>query len=63
MDKGEHIPEITLDSFVEMVKQMRHNQRRFENTRKPEINETRKKWESDVDAVIAKLTDTQMKLW
>ena len=63
MDKGEHIPEITFDSFVEMVKQMRHNQRRFENTGKPEINETRKKWESDVDAVIAKLTDTQMKLW
>lgn len=54
---------ITFEVFVEMVKQMRHNQRRFENFRKPEIDETRKKLEKEVDDVVAKITDTQKKLW
>jgi thermostable 8-oxoguanine DNA glycosylase len=49
--------------FIDLVKQMRHNQRRFENLRREEINETRKKLELEVDTVIAKLTDTQLELW
>ena len=49
--------------FIDLVKQMRHNQRRFENLRKEEINETRKKLELEIDTIIAKLTDTQLELW
>lgn len=49
--------------FIDLVKQMRHNQRRFENLRRDEINETRKKLELEVDTIIAKLTDTQLDLW
>lgn len=49
--------------FVALVKQMRHNQRRFEHFHKQEINETRLKLESEVDNIIAKLTDTQLELW
>ena len=49
--------------FIDLVKQMRHNQRRFENLRRDEINETRKKLELEVDTIIAKLTDTQLELW
>ena len=52
----------TFVEFVEMVKQMRHNQRRYANNPKPEINETRLKYEKEVDTVVAKLTDTQTKL-
>lgn len=51
------------DEFVDKVKQMRHNQRRFERLQKPEINATRLSLESEVDALIAKLTDNQLKLW
>lgn len=54
---------VTFEVFVEMVKQMRHNQRRFDRLRKPEIDETRKKCEKEVDEVVAKITDTQKKLW
>ena len=49
--------------FINLVKQMRHNQRRFENLRRPEINETRLKLETQVDEIIGKLTDTQLELW
>ena len=56
-------PPVTFEAFIEMVKQMRHNQRRFENLNKPEINKTRKEWEKEVDAAVAQLTDTQKKLW
>lgn len=54
---------VTFEAFIEMVKQMRHNQRRFENLNKPEINETRKDWEKKVDAAVAQLTDTQIKMF
>lgn len=63
MDNPNKNSPITLEAFVEMVKQMRHNQRRFENFRKPEIDDTRRKWEKEVDEVVAKMTDTQKKLW
>lgn len=49
--------------FVELVKQMRHNKRRSFAQRRPEILETCKQLEREVDAIVSKLTDTQMKLW
>lgn len=54
---------ITLEEFAELVKQMRHNQRRYFAQRRPEILATCKKLESEVDAVIAKLFDKQLKLF
>lgn len=54
---------ITLNEFAELVKQMRHNQRRYFAQRKPEILETCKMLETEVDEIIARLTDTQLKLF
>lgn len=59
----ENLAEITLPDFVEMVKQMRHNQRRCERNPTPEKINTRIEWERKVDAVVAALTDTQLALW
>lgn len=53
---------ITLEEFAELVKQMRHNQRRYFAQRRPEILATCKKLESEVDAVIAKLFDKQLRI-
>ena len=61
--KNENSDKITLDSFVELVKQMRHNQRRYARTHKPEILATLEPLEKEVDAIVAKLTDTQLQLW
>lgn len=54
---------ITLEELAQMVKQMRHNQRRCERNPTPEKVATRTAWEQEVDGVIAVLTDTQMKLF
>lgn len=54
---------ITLEEFSELVKQMRHNQRRYFAQRRPEILATCKKLESEVDAVIAKLFDKQLRIF
>lgn len=51
------------DEFFELIRQMRHNQRRFARTQNPHINETRLKLESEVDLIIGKLTDSQLKMW
>ena len=59
----ENSKEITINEFAELVKQMRHNQRRYFAQRRPEILETCKKLEKEVDAIVAKITDTQMKLF
>lgn len=58
-----NLEKITLKEFVELVKQMRHNQRRYFAQRRPEILETCKRLEHEVDAIVAKLTDKQMKLF
>lgn len=55
--------EITLEEFAELVRQMRHNQRRYFAQRRPEILETCKRLEHEVDVIVAKLTDKQMKLF
>ena len=44
-------------------KQMRHNQRRCQRNPTPEKLATLERWEKEVDAVVAVLTDTQMKLF
>lgn len=54
---------ITLEEFAELVKQMRHNQRRYFAQRRPEILATCKKLESEVDAVIAKIFDKQLRIF
>lgn len=59
----ENSKEITIKEFAELVKQMRYNQRRYFAQRRPEILETCKKLEKEVDAIVAKITDTQMKLF
>lgn len=54
---------ITLEEFAELIRQMRHNQRRYFVQRRPEILATCKKLESEVDAVIAKMFDKQLKMF
>ena len=56
----ENPEKITAKDLAEMVKQMRHNQRRCQRNPTPEKLES---WERKVDAVVAVLTDTQMKLF
>ena len=59
----ENPDKITLKEFAELVRQMRHNQRRYSAQRRPEILETCKKLESQVDAVIAKMFDKQLRIF
>lgn len=59
----ENLGKITLEEFAELVKQMRHNQRRYFAQRRPEILETCKRLEHEVDAIVAKLTDKQLSLF
>mgnify|MGYP005962429409 CR=1 FL=1 len=59
----ENPEKITVREFAEMVKQMRHNQRRCQRNPTPEKLATLESWERRVDAVIAVVTDTQLKLW
>lgn len=59
----ENPEKITAKDLAEMVKQMRHNQRRCRRNPTPEKLATLESWECRVDAVVAVLTDTQMKLF
>ncbi len=59
----ENPEKITAKDLAEMVKQMRHNQRRCQRNPTPEKLATLESWERKVDAVVAVLTDTQMKLF
>ena len=54
---------ITLEEFAELIRQMRHNQRRYFAQRRPEILETCKRLEREVDEIVANITDKQMKLF
>lgn len=55
--------EITLETFAEKVKQMRHYQRRYFATRDKTIMQESKKIEAEVDSIINKLFDRQMNLF
>ena len=59
----ENPEKITAKDLAEMVKQMLHNQRRCQRNPTPEKLATLESWERKVDAVVAVLTDTQMKLF
>lgn len=59
----ENPEKITVREFAEMVKQMRHNQRRCQRNPTPEKLATLESWERRVDAVVAVVTNTQLKLW
>lgn len=59
----ENPEKITVREFAEMVKQMRHNQRRCQRNPTPEKLATLESWERRVDAVVAVVTDTHLKLW
>lgn len=55
--------EITLESFAEKVKQMRHYQKRYFATRDITIMQESKKIEAEVDCIINKLFDRKMNLF
>ena len=59
----ENPEKITAKDLAEMVKQIRHNQRRCQRNPTPEKLATLESWERKVDAVVAVLTDTQMKFF
>lgn len=61
--QNENSEKITLKEFAELIKEMRFNQRRYFRLRKPDILETCKKLEKQVDDIVSELTDTQMKLF
>ena len=61
---GSQIPdEITLDYLADLVKKMRHQQRRYFATRNKDVLAESKRLEALVDAVIGRLYDKQMKLF
>lgn len=55
--------EITLEEFAEKVKQMRHYQKRYFATRDKTIMQESKKLEAEVDSLINRIYDRQMKLF
>lgn len=55
--------EITLDYLADLVKQMRHQQRRYFATRNKDVLAESKRLEALVDAVIGRLYDKQMRLF
>lgn len=55
--------EITLEGFAEKVKQMRHYQKRYFATRDKTIMQESRKLESEVDLLINRIFDKQMKLF
>lgn len=54
---------LTFEQFVELVKEMRHQQRRYFALRKPETLERSKELEREVDKAIEKIEDKQMSLF
>lgn len=54
---------VTYTDFINAIKQMRHSQRRYKRNPTPEKLATLENWERKIDAVVAVLTDTQMKLF
>lgn len=55
--------EITVEYLAELVKQMRHAQRRYFATRNKDVLAESKRLEALVDAVIGRLYDKQMRLF
>lgn len=60
-----NIDDLTLGDFVELVKQMRFNQRRFKKStsKREQIAETLEPIEKKVDEIISLYTQRQQKLF
>lgn len=54
---------LTFEEFVELVKEMRHQQRRYSALRRPEILASAQELEEEVDEEVARLTDSQLSLF
>lgn len=54
---------LTFEEFVELVREMRHQQRRFFALRRPDALERSKELEREVDRAIEKIEDKQMSLF
>ena len=54
---------VTYTDFINAIKQMRHSQRRYKRNPTPEKLATLESWERKVDAIVAKITDKQMRLF
>lgn len=54
---------LTFEEFVELVKEMRHQQRRYFALRRPDALERSKELEWEVDKAIEKIEDKQMLLF
>lgn len=54
-----NLGEITLDKLASLVRDMRHAQRRYFATRDKKVQQTSKKLEHDVDAIIERIFDRQ----
>lgn len=52
--------EITLLQFAQKVKQMRHAQKRCEHFSREDLHDLKKKHETEVDAILEELFDTQL---
>lgn len=63
VSENENSGEITIKDFMDLVKRMRHQQRRYFATRNKEVLAESKKLEQQVDLIIAKMNDTQLKLF
>lgn len=57
------IEELTLDEFIKLVKQMRHNQRRYRRNQKTEVLQTLEPIEKEIDDLIARYFERQTKLF
>lgn len=57
------IEELTLDEFIKLVKQMRHNQRRYRRNQKTEVLQTLEPIEKEIDDLIARYFERQIKLF
>ena len=59
----ENSAKITLESFAELAKQMRHAQRRYRKFGKPETLEQMERLEAEFDLLIAEILEPQPKLF
>lgn len=57
------VTKMTLTEFAEIVKQMRHNQRRYNIRPTIQKFKTLQNWENKVDEIVRILTDKQLKLF
>lgn len=59
----ENSAKITLESFAQLAKQLRHTQRRYRRFKKPETLEAMERLEAEFDLLIAEITEPQPKLF